>query len=766
MSAWRGAISFVLTFALAVGTVPVQAFAESLDGVNAIGVGEVDPSESVVDAGVVGSGELEPEVPDDVAEEVGPIEEVDRLVENDAGTDPVLEDEEEPAAVEDEDAPLEELCQTAEEDAGDDIDGTTVNPTGPMDASEEGLTLSTQSATVSNPRNSGTATIWDCVWLGSYPQTEVTSADAVYNKLQSAGWDSNGDATVAGNKYRRITQNDANSDSMVERYFRYEPVKWRVLEVSGSSALVVSEVSLDDQRYNTDCAEVTWETSAVRSWLNGYGAASNQPGMDFSSKNFIDAAFSSEQKSAILQATVENEDNQGYGTSGGNTTHDKVFLLAESDVCGAGGVRHGFVSDYSTYDKARQCRASDYAYAMGVFAYNSGGTNNCWWWLRSPGYNQYYAAGLYYDGSVIRSGHYVDNGYGAVRPALNLNLTSFALSYAGTVSSDGSSTPAPERVSVPKATNRTYNGKMQIGVPSGVGYTLVGTASATSAGTYQVVARPATNRAWIDGTTTEKTISWRIARASVAVPKATNRTYNGKAQVGVAAGAGYKLSGTAKATAAGTYTAKATPDANHRWPDGTTGAKALTWKVGKAASSVKLAAQTRTYTGKALAYTGKVARSGSAGKVTYRYFSDAKCTKAVKAANVKAAKTYYVRATLAADANHKAATSAAAKLVVAKARNPIAATAVTRTAKLATVKKRAVTVARPMSVSKARGKVTYAKVAKGSAKCLTVNKSTGKVAVKRGTKKGTYKIKIKVTAAGNANYKAGSKTVVCKVTVK
>ena len=269
-----------------------------------------------------------------------------------------------------------------------------------------------------------------------------------------------------------------------------------------------------------------------------------------------------------------------------------------------------------------------------------------------------------------------------------------------------------------------------------------------------------------NGYTGSKTVKFSIARASVAVPKATNRTYNGKAQVGVAAGAGYKLSGTAKATAAGTYTAKATPDANHRWPDGTTGAKALTWKVGKAASSVKLAAQTRTYTGKALAYTGKVARSGSAGKVTYRYFSDAKCAKAVKAANVKAAKTYYVRATLAADANHKAATSAAAKLVVAKARNPIAATAVARTAKLATVKKKAVTVARPMSVSKAQGKLAYAKVAKGSAKCLTVNKSTGKVAVKRGTKKGTYKIKIKVTAAGNANYKAGSKTVVCKVTVK
>lgn len=43
------------------------------------------------------------------------------------------------------------------------------------------------------------------------------------------------------------------------------------------------------------------------------------------------------------------------------------------------------------------------------------------------------------------------------------------------------------------------------------------------------------------------------------------------------------------------------------------------------------------------------------------------------------------------------------------------------------------------------GKVTYkssnAKVAKGSAKCLTVKKKTGKLTVRKGTKKGTYKVK-------------------------
>ena len=99
-----------------------------------------------------------------------------------------------------------------------------------------------------------------------------------------------------------------------------------------------------------------------------------------------------------------------------------------------------------------------------------------------------------------------------------------------------------------------------------------------------------------------------------------------------------------------------------------------------------------------------------------------------------------------------------------KAKNPIVVKAVSKSAKRAQTKKRAVTVARPMNVTKAQGKLSYAKAS--GAKCLSVNKKTGKVTVKKGTKKGIYKIKIKVTAAGTKNYKKGSKTVTCKVTVK
>ncbi|MBP5774704.1 MAG: leucine-rich repeat protein, partial [Clostridiales bacterium] len=52
-------------------------------------------------------------------------------------------------------------------------------------------------------------------------------------------------------------------------------------------------------------------------------------------------------------------------------------------------------------------------------------------------------------------------------------------------------------------------------------------------------------------------------------------------------------------------------------------------------------------------------------------------------------------------------------------------------------------------------------------KKITINKYTGKVTVKKKLKRGTYKIKVKVMATGNATYKAsGWKTVTFKIKVK
>ena len=81
------------------------------------------------------------------------------------------------------------------------------------------------------------------------------------------------------------------------------------------------------------------------------------------------------------------------------------------------------------------------------------------------------------------------------------------------------------------------------------------------------------------------------------------------------------------------------------------------------------------------------------------------------------------------------------------------------------LKKRNQTVkrAKALAVRNAQGAVTYKKT-KGNKK-ITVAKN-GKITVKKGLKKGTYKIKVKVTAAGNSNYNKATKTVTVTVRVK
>ncbi len=85
---------------------------------------------------------------------------------------------------------------------------------------------------------------------------------------------------------------------------------------------------------------------------------------------------------------------------------------------------------------------------------------------------------------------------------------------------------------------------------------------------------------------------------------------------------------------------------------------------------------------------------------------------------------------------------------------------------LAKLKKKNQSIARKnaLTVSNAKGTVTYAK--KGGNSKITVNKKNGKITVKKGLKKGTYKLKIAITASGNAEYKPLIKTVTVKITVK
>ena len=158
----------------------------------------------------------------------------------------------------------------------------------------------------------------------------------------------------------------------------------------------------------------------------------------------------------------------------------------------------------------------------------------------------------------------------------------------------------PIQIAIPTGKTLTYSGEAQAGVDGGTGYTLSGTTSAANAGSYQATATLNEGYIWDDETSEPKTISWKIEKATVNVtaPAGKTFTYNGKAQTGVASGANYTLSGTVKATNAGSYTAKAALKINdnytYRWPDGTTAAKTIKWTINKAANPLKIGAKTAT----------------------------------------------------------------------------------------------------------------------------------------------------------------------------
>jgi hypothetical protein len=180
--------------------------------------------------------------------------------------------------------------------------------------------------------------------------------------------------------YGRTEQDDNRADGK-------EPIVWRVLEVRDGQALLLSDKNLDAKAYNTSESNLTWATSTLRAWLN---------------KDFLNDAFTKSEASAIVQTTLENPDNPTYGTSGGDATIDRVFLLSIEDA-----------RNYFTTDESRVSLNTVYAIAQGADDIDGAG----WWWLRTPGLYRS-AACVSRDGSVFEGGRATNDDRSAIRPAM------------------------------------------------------------------------------------------------------------------------------------------------------------------------------------------------------------------------------------------------------------------------------------------------------------------------------------------------------------
>ena len=178
-----------------------------------------------------------------------------------------------------------------------------------------------------------------------------------------------------------------------------EDIEWLVLAKEDNKILVISDKALDCKPYNQSRDYVTWETCSLRNWLNN---------------DFINAAFTAEERAMIPTVTVSADKNPVYSTDPGNATKDKVFLLSIVEA-----------EKYCTSDEARRCVPTEYAISNGAYTsdrYAEGDKATCWWWLRSPGFDQYDAAFVYYDGSVNMSGHNANYDNTSVRPAMWITI--------------------------------------------------------------------------------------------------------------------------------------------------------------------------------------------------------------------------------------------------------------------------------------------------------------------------------------------------------
>ena len=174
-----------------------------------------------------------------------------------------------------------------------------------------------------------------------------------------------------------------------------KPIEWIVMKKEGNQVLLLSKYVLDAKPYNKEWEDVTWETSDIRQWLNN---------------EFYTTAFNKAEKAKIQTSLIKNKDNSEHGTSGGNDTEDKVFLLSKKEA-----------KTLFSNNGERIAKATEYAEKSGVYVNEE---KAAWWWLRSPGYSSFSAAGVNNDGWVHRYGRSVYSDDDGVRPALHLNLQS------------------------------------------------------------------------------------------------------------------------------------------------------------------------------------------------------------------------------------------------------------------------------------------------------------------------------------------------------
>ena len=307
-------------------------------------------------------------------------------------------------------------------------------------------------------------------YFGDWPQTVIsdevtvdeTKSITMGNFTYFVGSDDNYYVKCNENAYKSgytysSGETIAQSSSNKQRYFKVEPIKWRVLnptENSGNKILLAENIltasavwygyagnAYSPEYYNN------YRCSNIRAFLNGIqnqfvsdGRKAREYDIDWTDRGFLQTAFTNTAQKLIAITTVDNgasstnpASNSNIWNNGSNlytcaNTEDKIFLLSEREVSTS---KYGF-ADYSESGTGNSRIRFPTDYAKAKYAYKSykaeeGGN----WWLRSPHYsasNQ--ALCVDYDGDLVNmrvggvpktpaAGYVSDEQYGIV-PALSI----------------------------------------------------------------------------------------------------------------------------------------------------------------------------------------------------------------------------------------------------------------------------------------------------------------------------------------------------------
>ena len=320
----------------------------------------------------------------------------------------------------------------------------------------------------------------DYIYFGSYPQTVVTDdrvkigltalAGDLPTAEDSKNWTSYGyyiegevvdymwyiDLAYNEVKYRGVyftsyrpdethrlskaanSQQDDNGYNVSTVYwFKYEPIKWRILSEANGEALILCEMIIDSREYCNFDEETQQRVEYSHNGGNGY--ANNYALSDIRAwlnDTFYNTAFSALQKEYIKLTTVKNdlrsanpnsdptfETSDKYMSFLCEDTEDHIFLLSFQE---ATNDAYGFNPDMDNVaDPAREKIPTDYAKCQDVKVSKDTGYvgNGAYWWLRTPA--EYDAGGVarmvIWNGAAGGGGG-VSNVHVGVVPTLVINL--------------------------------------------------------------------------------------------------------------------------------------------------------------------------------------------------------------------------------------------------------------------------------------------------------------------------------------------------------